>query len=82
MDLADNVFAYPNPTTGIFKIALPILENKIKLEVFNIQSQLISSSEYEITNGKIGLDLKNQSNGVYFIKVYLEEPVIIKIIKI
>ncbi|MBC3758153.1 thrombospondin type 3 repeat-containing protein [Hyunsoonleella sp. SJ7] len=81
MDLGGDMLAYPNPTSGLFEIALPVLVKEVQLEVYTIQSQLISSSIYKVINGKIELDFKHQPKGVYFIKAYLEEPVIVKVIK-
>lgn len=78
----NEIFAYPNPTSGRFEIALPeISSNEINIEIYNNQSQLISNLNYPIIEGKIKLDLKDISNGVYFAKIYLKESIVIRIIK-
>jgi subtilisin-like proprotein convertase family protein len=81
VNLFDEIIAYPNPSKGNFEIALPVLQNTIKIEIYNIQSQLISVKNYTINNGKVQLSIANNATGLYFAKVYLEEPVVLKIIK-
>ncbi|WP_396602383.1 ELWxxDGT repeat protein [Algibacter sp. R77976] len=80
-NFAEDVWAYPNPTSGHFEIALPVLKNDIRIEVYTLQSQLISSSTQRVINGKIKLDFSSLSNGLYFIRVYLNTPVTLKILK-
>ncbi len=81
IDLFDEIVAYPNPTKGNFEIALPVSQNKVKIELYNIQSQLISVKEYNVVYGKVQLNLTNNATGLYFAKVYLDKPVLLKIIK-
>jgi ELWxxDGT repeat protein len=81
IDLMDQVIGLPNPTTGNFEIALPISLIEVKIDLYTIQSQLISTSRYKVINGRVSLSLEDQPNGIYFIKVYLDEPVSLKIVK-
>ncbi|WP_115878003.1 reprolysin-like metallopeptidase [Lutibacter oceani] len=81
IDLFEEVTAYPNPTSGIFEIALPVSLKEIKIDLFTLSSQLISSEVYQVINGKVQLDIQNKPNAVYLIKVHLESPVSVKIIK-
>lgn len=78
---ADAVWAYPNPTKGIFEIALPLSIQEATIELYNVQMQMISKKSYTPNNGKVQLNIENQANGVYFAKVGLESPVTLKIIK-
>jgi hypothetical protein len=78
---ADAVRAYPNPTKGIFEIALPLSIQETTIELYTLQMQLISKKSYTPNNGKVQLNIENQANGVYFAKVGLESPVTLKIIK-
>jgi autotransporter-associated beta strand protein len=80
IDLAA-VMAFPNPTEGPFEIVIPISLDIAKVDVLNVNSQIISSDTYKVNNGKIQLNLENSAAGVYFVKVYLDETVIFKIIK-
>jgi hypothetical protein len=75
------VVAYPNPSKGLFDIALPITLDRVKIELMDSKSQLISSERYQVNNGKVSLNIENYTAGVYFVKVYLDELVILKIIK-
>ena len=81
VNLVESLAVYPNPTKGNFEIAVPVSQNTIKVEIYNTQSQLISTKNYDVINGKIQLDLSNNSVGLYFAKVYLDKPILLKIIK-
>lgn len=79
---ANVIWAYPNPTKGVFEISLPLSTPETTIELYNLQMQLISKKTYTPNNGKVQLNLENQANGVYFAKVGLEKsPVTLKIIK-
>ncbi|WP_374174586.1 T9SS type A sorting domain-containing protein [Flavobacterium tructae] len=73
--------AYPNPTSGSFEIEIPSTRDGIKIELYNFSGQLVSTKTYAIENGKALLNLENQPSGIYAIKVYLDTPEYIKIIK-
>ncbi|WP_111709433.1 alpha-amylase family glycosyl hydrolase [Lutibacter citreus] len=79
--LTEEIIGYPNPTQGAFEIALPTAEKKVNIEIYNIQSQLISSKTYPVLSGKVQLNLENNPTGIYIAKVYLEEPISFKIVK-
>lgn len=81
IDLVDEVIAYPNPTTGDFEIAIPINLENITIDLYTIHSQLISSTSYSVVNGKIQLSLKEKPTGLYLIRIYLDNPVMLKLIK-
>jgi len=72
---------YPNPTKGLVQIALPIEKNEVVVSLFNSSSQLISEKSYAVKYGKIQLDLTSNPNGLYIVKIHLEKPVTLKIIK-
>ncbi|OYX85715.1 MAG: hypothetical protein B7Y83_03830 [Flavobacteriales bacterium 32-34-25] len=80
IDLAQ-VVAYPNPSKGLFDIALPITLDRVKIELMDSKGQLISSEKYQVSNGKVHMNIEDKAVGVYFVKVYLDEVVILKIIK-
>jgi len=79
--LLDAIVAYPNPTNGIFEIALPVAQKEVIIELYNLYSQLISIKTYPIVYGKVQLDIANQPTGLYIAKIHVEKPVTLKIIK-
>ncbi|SNR54184.1 endonuclease [Lutibacter flavus] len=81
VDSFSEILAYPNPSKGNFEIALPISQKEVTIEIYNIQSQLISIKEYPIIYGKVQLNIETKPTGLYMVKVNLEEPVLLKIIK-
>ena len=76
-----NIIAYPNPTNGYFEIALPISEKEITIELYTMQSQLISKRIYPVIAGKIQISIVNKPAGLYLAKVYVDKPITLKIIK-
>ena len=81
IDLFESIMAYPNPTTGKTTINLPIQTKKVKIELYNMQSQLISSKLYNVEYGKTVISLENMPSGVYLAKIMLDAPKTIKIVK-
>ncbi|AMC11376.1 hypothetical protein Lupro_08935 [Lutibacter profundi] len=81
IDLFKVITMYPNPTSGIFEIALPMSLKEVKIALFTTNFQLISSKTYSVVNGKVQLNIENLPAAVYFAKVHLENPVTVKIIK-
>jgi len=81
VNLLDEIMAYPNPTTGIFELALPISLEEINIELFTINSQLISADTYSVVNGKVKLSLLSQPEGIYIVKIYLDTTVNLTVIK-
>ncbi|MCB9359787.1 MAG: T9SS type A sorting domain-containing protein [Flavobacteriales bacterium] len=60
-----SIVAYPNPTTGIVEVMLP--RNNATVSVVNMIGEEVANSS--TTSNLLKLDLSNQPNGVYFIKV-------------
>jgi hypothetical protein len=81
IDLFESIVAYPNPTKGSFEITLPTSQKQVIVEIYNMQSQLISNKTYPVNFGKVQLDIQEKPTGVYFAKIQLNKPVVIKIIK-
>ncbi|REE80035.1 putative secreted protein (Por secretion system target) [Lutibacter oceani] len=81
INLFEEIVAYPNPTQGIFEIVLPNSKKEVIVEIYNIQSQLISSKTYPVLYGKVQLNLENNPTGLYIAKVYLDDPISLKIVK-
>lgn len=81
VELFETVLAYPNPSTGLFEISIPFETEFIEVEIYNVQSSLLSSKVYPVNYGKILLDIKNQPSGVYYIQLNTTEPQLLKIVK-
>jgi hypothetical protein len=81
IDLFEEIVAYPNPTRGACEIALQTAKKDVTIEIYNMQSQLISSKTYPVLYGKVQLNLENNPPGLYFAKVYLEDAKLLKIVK-
>lgn len=81
IELLDGIVAYPNPTNGSFNISLPVSQNEVIIELYTIHSQLLSSKTYPIVYGKVKLNIEDKPMGLYFAKIYIEKPVIVKVLK-
>lgn len=58
---------YPNPTNGIFEVRLISVNDKAQIEIYNAIGQLITMEP--VLSEVTGINLKNYSNGVYYVKV-------------
>jgi len=81
IDITNPIKAYPNPTNGIFELELPISLGEVKIELFTINSQLVSTGTYPVNSGKVKLNIEDLPASIYIVKVYLESPESVKIIK-
>ena len=81
IDLLDKMIVYPNPTNGDFKILLPVSQKEVSIELYTINSKLISVKTYPVLYGEIQLSIEDKPLGIYIIKVLLDTPVYLKIIK-
>jgi hypothetical protein len=72
---------YPNPTNGLLEIVLPNIDNIRKIQLYNSIGILISEttprSQQQILN------LENQPNGIYVVKILSSDKnqIIKKVIK-
>ncbi|MBA3665850.1 MAG: T9SS type A sorting domain-containing protein, partial [Bacteroidetes bacterium] len=58
---------YPNPTNGMFTVAVEQTGNTVELEVYNILGVLIKKQS--AGSEKITANLQDEANGVYFVKL-------------
>ncbi|WP_397445029.1 T9SS type A sorting domain-containing protein [Polaribacter sp. R77954] len=73
--------AFPNPTDNFFEVPIPVTDKQITIELYSLESGLISKKQYPVINNKVRVDVKNIASGVYFARLNLEKPKTIKIIK-
>ena len=79
----EDVYVYPNPTRGKFNLMFEVNNSQdIKVEITSVVGEIISSEVYDDFSGSFikSFDLTNTSNGMYFVKVYLDNQVITKTI--
>ncbi|MBE0424977.1 MAG: T9SS type A sorting domain-containing protein, partial [Lutibacter sp.] len=81
IEFFNEIIAYPNPTQGTFEIAVPTTQTEVTVELYTINSQLISTKKYPVVYGKVQLNLEHKPTGIYIAKVLLDQPVTLKIIK-
>ncbi len=81
IDFNKSILAHPNPTSGNFSLNVPIDEGSVLVEIYNIQSQIISSKVYNINVGEVQLTLENNKSGIYFAKIGTKQPKMIKVVK-
>ena len=75
---------YPNPTRGEFSVELGQLSSSqeaISVRVYSSSGNLISTLSKEIKDGKILIDISQQSTGIYFLKIGDANTQTIKILK-
>ncbi len=72
--LENNVNIYPNPTTGIFNIELPTNSENTEIAVIDITGKIIYETTTKGTNTSI--DLSNNPQGVYILKLQFNEQTI------
>ena len=78
--LQEQVNVHPNPSHGIFNIALPTPKESVQVEIYNLSGR--QQLEYLIIKDKGVIDLSKQPNGIYFVKVIHQQQVITqKIVK-
>jgi len=65
--LLNNLYIYPNPSSGIFNIQIKDNQMPISIEVYNILGKMVLSQVANSNN--INLDLSNYENGVYILNL-------------
>lgn len=78
------VKVYPNPTNGKFIVVVDAQGNynRVYYKVFDVNGKVISRSEVMEENGLFSkqIDLSSFTNGIYFLRIYLDDQVVDKTI--
>ncbi len=80
VSLDDLLRVNPNPTTGDVNITVNLPENEeINLAVFNTMGQQVALVKNgKAQNGTFNVSLANQANGVYYVKMNVQDKIITK----
>ncbi len=61
---------YPNPSNDIFNISVENSNEKIRsIVVYNQLGMLVLSDDYEKAENSVQINLQNNANGYYFVKI-------------
>ena len=64
-----NIVVYPNPSKGIFNIALGNIQ-PTSIDVYDLTGKIIlSKKDIQISNVEASLNLSNAATGIYFVKI-------------
>jgi len=80
-NIVEKLKAFPNPSRGKLEIEIFSKHKEVPIELFDVQSKLIMSKKLEVNENKILIDISNIPPGLYFVKIKLDKPNIIKIVK-
>lgn len=64
--------AYPNPTNDVVTISFPA-SGKGTFEISDISGKNVRTSNFQLTEGKVQVDLSELENGLYLFHVYFED---------
>jgi hypothetical protein len=80
LSIEDLLAVSPNPTSGQLNISVNLPENEvINLAVFNTMGQeVLSVSNGKVSNGNYPVDLSNNANGIYYVKMNVKGTIVTK----
>jgi len=76
-----DVRAFPNPVINELTVSIPGNVSSVPVSVYNITGQLIYQEASNVFGNRIVLPFTDMSEGVYFVRLEMAEPVVLKIIK-
>ncbi|MCA1965497.1 MAG: T9SS type A sorting domain-containing protein, partial [Flavobacterium sp.] len=73
-----NIVLYPNPSKGIFNIALGTIEPSA-IDVYDVTGKIVwSKKDFAISNTEVSLDLSAVAQGIYFVKISADNQSTVK----
>ncbi len=70
---------YPNPTSGQFNLVLNSdLDSKVNIQVVNALGQVINNLTNVEANQTVTMDLSNEAEGVYYVRLFTNNQVLVK----
>jgi hypothetical protein len=74
----NNVWIYPNPSNGIFNIALGTIQ-PTGIEVYDLTGKIVyKQNEITVANFETKIDVSNLSPGIYFVKIINNDQATVK----
>jgi hypothetical protein len=74
----NNVWVYPNPSNGIFNIALGTIQ-PTQIVAYDLTGKIVyDKKEITVTNFETKIDLSNVSPGIYFVKISNNDQITVK----
>lgn len=71
IDLKEGLLIYPNPTTSLFTLTLPLSSKQ--LNIYNATGQLVQTQQVK---NKTTLNLELSENGIYFVQVITDKEIV------
>ncbi|WP_158293197.1 DUF4955 domain-containing protein [Tamlana fucoidanivorans] len=81
VDFLSDIQAYPNPSNGWFEVFIPTDLKQVEVELYNMHGQLVVMNKQQLNAGKLLIDIVDKPNGMYILKLNLEKPIFVKLIK-
>lgn len=76
---ATGISVFPNPANGVFNVKLDVITDRTVVEIYNGLGQMILSQQ--ALQQEVEIDFKEQSNGLYYLKLKGSDKTVIKLVK-
>jgi hypothetical protein len=79
--VSNSILVYPNPSNGRFAIQPSVVNDQSSVYVYNVLGEVVFS-EFTIHHSPFTININNQPNGIYFVKVVTNtSSQVVKLIK-
>ena len=77
--LAKQIDLFPNPVTDDLNINFNSLDGNTTMQLLNVQGKVVIDNQLaQMGNGNAQIDVSSISNGVYFLRMIIENKVVTK----
>ena len=77
--LAKQIELFPNPATNVLNVGFNSLDGNTTMQLLDVQGKILIDGQIaQMSNGNTQLDVSTISNGVYFLKMIIENKVVTK----
>ncbi|NER13090.1 T9SS type A sorting domain-containing protein [Leptobacterium flavescens] len=80
----DSVVASPNPVINNLTITMPSVvggQQTVPVRVFNISGQQVYQQRLNVSGNRLNVPFGNLPGGIYFVRLDIENPIVLKIVK-